>query len=140
MHLDWGLIGDVLWCMEVGVRISRVMNAVCPVRHSRMRILVGSGQSRVMAGARVGRRQSPVAEVECSHVLTHVVGSCRIQGVAGTIYSSMGNACACPRVGLTWSAAGRLTSLRLRVLAIRLHLLGVHPCEMLAARTRRSCV
>lgn len=39
-------------------------------------------------------------------------------------------ACACPRIGLTWSAAGRLTSLCLRVLAICLHLLRVHRSGM----------
>ena len=128
MHLAWRLVVDMLLCGQASVRISRVMDAMHSVRHSRMHVLLRSGLSRVMAGTR------PVSEVECSHVSTHVVSSCRVQGTTSTICSpclrvGMGSIGG-PRIGLTWSAAGRLTSLCLRVLAIRLHLLRVHRSGM----------
>ena len=145
MSLAWVLIVGMLWTMEVLVGISRAMNGVNAVWHGGICILLHIHMARRMAGTRIWGWQLPVAYIECSHFATHVVSSCRIQRVGGGIYSSCQRVCmgstaiVCPRIGLTWSAAGRLASLRLRILTICLHLLRVHRVKTVVARARRSC-
>lgn len=143
MHLAWVLVVDMLLGREVLVRMSSVVKSVW---HSSMRILLGRDIWSVMARTGTGGWQLPVAQVEGRHPLTRVVRSYSIQGITSIIRSScvgirMGSTRnVCPRIGLTWSAGSRLSSLCLRVLAISLHLLGVHRRDGMVAWTRQRCL